>query len=68
MTVSLPHPDAIAAVLNPGGESIAHAANWPYADLERRAGLHAITDPYAVEGGAPASISSPPSSFGRPAP
>jgi NitT/TauT family transport system substrate-binding protein len=52
LTVSLPHPDAMAAVLNPGGEITVHAATSPYADLERKAGLHAITDLYAVEGGA----------------
>jgi sulfonate transport system substrate-binding protein len=52
LTVSLPHPDAMAAVLNSGGEITVHGATSPYADLERKAGLHAITDLYAVEGGA----------------
>jgi NitT/TauT family transport system substrate-binding protein len=52
LTVSLPHPDAMAAVLNPGGQITVHAATSPYADLERKAGLHAIADLYAVEGGA----------------
>jgi NitT/TauT family transport system substrate-binding protein len=52
LTVSLPHPDAMAAVLNPAGEITVHAATSPYADLERKAGLHAISDLYAVEGGA----------------
>ncbi len=52
LTVSLPHPDAMAAVLNPGGEITVHAATSPYADLEKKAGLHAITDLYSVEGGA----------------
>jgi len=52
LTVSLPHPDAMAAVLNPSGEITVHAATSPYADLEKKAGLHAITDLYAVEGGA----------------
>jgi NitT/TauT family transport system substrate-binding protein len=52
LTVSLPHPDAMAAVLNPNGEITVHAATSPYADLERKAGLRAITDLYAVEGGA----------------
>ncbi|TMJ21720.1 MAG: ABC transporter substrate-binding protein [Alphaproteobacteria bacterium] len=52
MTVSLPHPDAMAAVLNPNGEITVHAATSPYADLERKAGLRPITDLYAVEGGA----------------
>jgi NitT/TauT family transport system substrate-binding protein len=51
LTVSLPHPDAMAAVLNPGGEITVHAATSPFADLERKAGLHAITDLYSVEGG-----------------
>ena len=52
LTVSLPHPDAMAAVLNPGGEITVHAATSPYADLEKKAGLKVITDLYAVEGGA----------------
>jgi NitT/TauT family transport system substrate-binding protein len=52
ITVSLPHPDAMAAVLNPNGEITVHGATSPYADLERKAGLHSITDLYAVEGGA----------------
>src|SRR5262245_41751161 len=52
LTVSLPHPDAMAAVINAGGEITVHAATSPYADLERKAGLHAITDLYAVQGGA----------------
>src|SRR5436190_12357375 len=49
MTVSLPHPDAMAAVVNPSGEITVHAATSPYADLERKAGLHSITDLYAAE-------------------
>ncbi len=52
LTVSLPHPDAMAAVLNPAGEITVHAATSPYAELERKAGLQAITDLYSVEGGA----------------
>src|SRR5262245_19505507 len=52
LTVSLPHPDAMAAVLNSGGEITVHAATSPYADLEKKAGLKVITDLYAVEGGA----------------
>jgi len=50
ITVSLPHPDAMAAVTNPNGEITVHAATSPYADLEKKAGLHAITDLYSVEG------------------
>jgi NitT/TauT family transport system substrate-binding protein len=52
LTVSMAHPDAMAAVLSPNSEISAHAATSPYADLERKAGLHAITDLYAVAGGA----------------
>ena len=50
ITVSLPHPDAMAAVTNPNGEITVHAATSPYADLEKKAGLHAITNLYSVEG------------------
>ena len=52
LTVSLPHPDAMTAVLNPGGDITVHAATSPYADLEKKAGLHVITDLYSVEGSA----------------
>jgi NitT/TauT family transport system substrate-binding protein len=50
LTVSLPHPDAMAAVTNPNGEITVHAATSPYADLEKKAGLRVITDLYSVEG------------------
>jgi NitT/TauT family transport system substrate-binding protein len=52
LTVSMAHPDAMASVLSAQGEITVHAATSPYADLERKAGLHAITDLYAVQGGA----------------
>jgi NitT/TauT family transport system substrate-binding protein len=53
ITVSMAHPDAMASVLSPKGSEITvHAATSPYADIERKAGLHAITDLYAVAGGA----------------
>ncbi|MBO0763566.1 MAG: ABC transporter substrate-binding protein [Hyphomicrobiaceae bacterium] len=51
LTVSMAHPDAMASVLSAKGEITVHAATSPYADLEKKAGLHAITDLYAVEGG-----------------
>src|SRR5262245_6419472 len=52
LTVSMAHPDAMASVLSAQGEITVHAATSPYADLEKKAGLHAITDLYTVEGGA----------------
>jgi NitT/TauT family transport system substrate-binding protein len=52
LTVSMAHPDAMTSVLSAQGEITVHAATSPYADLERKAGLHAITDLYAVQGGA----------------
>jgi NitT/TauT family transport system substrate-binding protein len=51
ITVSLPHPDAMAAVINAGAEITVHAATSPYADLEKKAGLHSIGDVYSVAGG-----------------
>jgi NitT/TauT family transport system substrate-binding protein len=51
LTVSMAHPDAMASVLNPTSEITVHAATSPYADLERKAGLHAIADLYTVHGG-----------------
>jgi len=52
LTVSMAHPDAMAAVTSSSSEITVHAATSPYADLERKAGLHAIADLYSVEGGA----------------
>ena len=52
ITVSMAHPDAMASVIGAQGEITVHAATSPYADLERKAGLHAIADLYTVEGGA----------------
>jgi len=51
LTVSVPHPDAMAAVISPRGEITVHAATSPYADLEKKAGLHPIADLYDVQGG-----------------
>ncbi len=51
VTVSVPHPEAMAAVMSPRGEITIHGATSPYADIERKAGLHAITDLYTVQGG-----------------
>lgn len=56
LAVSLPHPDAMAAVLNPSSEITVHAATSPYAELEKKAGLHAISDLFTVEGGAVTSL------------
>ncbi len=56
LAVSLPHPDAMTAVLNPGSEITVHAATSPFADMEKKAGLHAITDVFAVEGGPVTSL------------
>jgi len=51
VTVSVPHPEAMAAVMSPRGEITIHAATSPYADIERKVGLHAVTDLYTVHGG-----------------
>jgi len=51
IAISLPHPDAMAAVLNPNGDVNSHAATSPYADIEKRKGLHTVVDLYAVAGG-----------------
>ena len=56
LAVSLPHPDAMAAVLNPGGEITVHAATSPFAEMEKKAGLHSIADLFAVEGGPVTSL------------
>jgi NitT/TauT family transport system substrate-binding protein len=56
LAVSLPHPDAMAAALNPSSEITVHAATSPYAELEKKAGLHAIADLFSVEGGPVTSL------------
>ena len=56
LAVSLPHPDAMASVLNPGSEITVHAATSPFAEMEKKAGLHAIADLFSVEGGAVTSL------------
>jgi NitT/TauT family transport system substrate-binding protein len=56
LAVSLPHPDAMASVLNPSSEITVHAATSPFAELEKKAGLHAIADLFSVEGGPVTSL------------
>lgn len=51
LAVSLPHPDAMAAVTGGNSEITVHAATSPYSDLEKKAGLHSIGNLFAVEGG-----------------
>lgn len=51
LAVSLPHPEAMAAVINPVSEITVHAATPPFSDIERKAGLRAIADLYSVIGG-----------------
>ena len=51
LAISLPHPEAMSAVLNPMGEINSHAATSPYADIERKAGLRAVADQRTVTGG-----------------
>lgn len=51
LTVSLAHPDALAAVLNPAGEISTHFATSPFHEAEMKAGLKTITSGYKIMGG-----------------
>jgi NitT/TauT family transport system substrate-binding protein len=51
MLVALPHPDAMAAVLNASSEITAHFATSPFHETELKAGLHTITTAYEIAGG-----------------
>ena len=49
--VALPHPEALAAVLNPQGEITAHFATSPFHEKEAKAGLPVVTTAYDIMGG-----------------
>ena len=51
LTVSLAHPDALAAVMNPAGEITAHFATSPFHEAEMKAGLKTVTTGYKIMGG-----------------
>jgi len=51
VTVALPHPEALAAVLNPQGEITAHFATSPFHEKEAKAGLPYVTTAYDIMGG-----------------
>lgn len=49
--VALPHPEALAAVLNPMHEVTAHFATSPFHEKEAKAGLPVVTTAYEIMGG-----------------
>ncbi|MFM9848382.1 MAG: ABC transporter substrate-binding protein [Hyphomicrobiaceae bacterium] len=49
--VALPHPEALAAVLNQQGEITAHFATSPFHEKEAKAGLPVVTTAYEIMGG-----------------
>lgn len=49
--VALPHPEALAAVLNQQGEITAHFATSPFHEKETKAGLPVVTTAYDIMGG-----------------
>ena len=49
--VALPHPEALAAVLNQQGEITAHFATSPFHEKEAKAGLPVVTTAYDIMGG-----------------
>jgi NitT/TauT family transport system substrate-binding protein len=51
ITVALPHPEALAAVLNQQGEITAHFATSPFHEKEAKAGLPVVTTAYDIMGG-----------------
>jgi NitT/TauT family transport system substrate-binding protein len=51
LVVALAHPDALAAVLNPGGEITSHFATSPFHEVEKKAGFKTILSSYDAIGG-----------------
>jgi NitT/TauT family transport system substrate-binding protein len=51
ITVSLPHPDAMTAVMNSVSEINSHFATSPFHEIEMNAGLKTITTAYEIMGG-----------------
>jgi NitT/TauT family transport system substrate-binding protein len=49
--VPLPHPEALAAVLNPVSEITAHFATSPFHEKEEKAGLPVVITAYDIMGG-----------------
>jgi NitT/TauT family transport system substrate-binding protein len=49
--VALPHPEALAAVTNPGHEITTHFATSPFHEAEMKAGLRTVTTAYEIMGG-----------------
>jgi NitT/TauT family transport system substrate-binding protein len=52
LTVSMAHPDGMAALLSGGGEITAHYTSAPYQYIElKRPGIHKVLDSYEAMGG-----------------
>jgi NitT/TauT family transport system substrate-binding protein len=51
IVVALPHPEAMAAVLNQGHEVNTHFATTPFHEVEMKAGLRTVTSAYKIMGG-----------------
>lgn len=51
LAVSMAHPDAVAAMLNPSHEVNGHLATSPFAEIEKRSGLRVVTSLYDAAGG-----------------
>ena len=51
IVVALPHPEAAAAVLNPGHEINTHFATSPFHEAEMKAGLRTVTSGFDIMGG-----------------
>jgi NitT/TauT family transport system substrate-binding protein len=49
--VAIPHPEALAAVLNPGHEINTHFATSPFHETEMKGGLNTVTTAYEIMGG-----------------
>jgi NitT/TauT family transport system substrate-binding protein len=51
LTVSMPHPDALTALLSRSGGITAHFSSPPFEYQEKAKGMHAITSNYDILGG-----------------
>lgn len=56
IVVSLPHPTALAAVLNPASEINSHFASSPFHEIEIKGGMRTIATNYEIWGGTATSV------------
>ena len=56
LMITLPHPESVAALLNPMSEINIHFATSPFHEIEKKAGMKTITTFYDIWGGVTTSV------------